>query len=171
MPSAIRSEVLVRPAEERDLERLGHFGCLLMSLHHRFDPDRFIPTGRNTPHAYASWLRGELGKPEIIMLVAEQARRVVGYTYAGLEGTDYMSLRGPAGVIYDIFVDPDHRRGGVGRELLKATVAELMKGSRQVVLSTAYRNDDAQKLFVAAGFRPTMVEFSLTDSGPAQTAS
>jgi len=86
---------------------------------------------------------------------------VIGYTYSGLEGRDYMSLRGPAGVLYDIVVDPEHRRSGVGRALLDATVASLQtRGAPMVVLSTAERNEPAQRLFASAGFRRTMIEMT-----------
>jgi len=86
---------------------------------------------------------------------------VIGYTYAGVEGNDYMSLRGPAGVLYDIVVDPAHRGQGVGRTLLDATLEALKsRGAPQVVLSTAERNPSAQRLFARAGFRRTMIEMT-----------
>jgi ribosomal protein S18 acetylase RimI-like enzyme len=90
-----------------------------------------------------------------------QNGEVIGYTYAGVEGRDYMALRGPAGVVYDIVVDPTHRRGGVGRTLLQATLEFLKShGAPRVVLSTATRNEAAQRLFESAGFRRTMVEMT-----------
>ncbi len=86
---------------------------------------------------------------------------MIGYTYAGVEGTDYMLLRGPAGELYDIVVDPDHRRHGVGRMLLDATLEALKaRGAPRVVLSTAERNLSAQRLFDRAGFRRTMIEMT-----------
>ena len=86
---------------------------------------------------------------------------MIGYTYAGVEGNDYMSLRGPAGVLYDIVVDPAHRKQGVGRMLLDTTVGALKsRGAPRVVLSTAERNTAAQRLFDRAGFRRTMIEMT-----------
>jgi ribosomal protein S18 acetylase RimI-like enzyme len=86
---------------------------------------------------------------------------VLGYTYAGVEGTDYMSLRGPAGILYDIVVDPTHRRNGVGRMLLDATLAALKaRGAPRFLLSTAEQNVPAQHLFGRAGFRRTMIEMT-----------
>ena len=86
---------------------------------------------------------------------------MIGYTYAGVEGNDYMSLRGPAGVLYDIVVDPAHRKHGVGRMLLDATLEALkVRGAPRVVLSTAERNAAAQRLFDRAGFRRTMIEMT-----------
>jgi ribosomal protein S18 acetylase RimI-like enzyme len=93
--------------------------------------------------------------------VAERDDKVLGYTYAGVEGTDYMALRGPAGVLYDIVVDPAFRRQGVGRMLLDATMETLKaRGSPRVVLSTAEQNHAAQRLFDRAGFRRTMIEMT-----------
>src|SRR5262249_38051015 len=95
------------------------------------------------------------------VLVAEQDGAVLGYTYAGVEGYDYMVLRGPAGVLYDIVVDPAHRQRGVGRLLLDAVLAALKaRGVPRVVLSTAQRNETAQRLFARAGFRRTMIEMT-----------
>jgi ribosomal protein S18 acetylase RimI-like enzyme len=97
----------------------------------------------------------------VAVLVAEEHGQVVGYTYAAMEGTDYMSLRGPAGVLYDIVVDPGARGRGVGRRLLDATLAFLKShGAPRVVLSTASGNAAAQRLFESAGFRRTMIEMT-----------
>ena len=86
---------------------------------------------------------------------------VIGYSYAGVEGYDYMSLRGPAGALYDIVVDPIHRGHGVGRMLLDATLATLKaRGAPRVVLSTAEQNEAAKRLFARAGFRRTMIEMT-----------
>jgi ribosomal protein S18 acetylase RimI-like enzyme len=93
--------------------------------------------------------------------VAEESGEVIGYAYAGVEGADYMSLRGPAGVLYDIMVDPRFRGRGLGRLLLDATLAFLKsRGAPRVVLSTAQWNEAAQQLFARAGFRRTMIEMT-----------
>ena len=153
--------VAVRPATSADVPAIGQLGALLVSLHHNLDSERFIGAGPNTALAYAAFLEGELTRPDVIALVAEGAGAVLGYTYAGLEGNDYMALRGPAGVLYDLVVDPARRREGIGRMLLDATVAALAaRGAPRVVLSTAQRNEAAQRLFSSAGFRRTMIEMT-----------
>ena len=152
---------LIRPATSADLEALGRLGALLVRTHHDFDPDRFIAATPRTEHGYRSFFGTQLDKPNILILVAERDGEVVGYTYAGVEGNDWMSLRGPAGVLYDIVVDAAHRGHGVGRVLLDATLEALKaKGAPRVVLSTAERNEAAQRLFARAGFRRTMIEMT-----------
>jgi ribosomal protein S18 acetylase RimI-like enzyme len=161
MPESEPSTLSIRPATPVELRSIGRLGALLVRTHHDFDPRRFLAATPQTEHGYASFLGSQLGKPDIVILVAVRDGELLGYTYAGVEGTDYMSLRGPAGVLYDIIVDPDHRSRGVGRALLEATIAELeARGAPQVVLSTAERNETAQRLFARAGFRRTMIEMT-----------
>lgn len=144
-----------------DLPAIGRLGALLVRTHHDFDPRRFIAATPQTEHRYASFLRTQLDEPNIVILVAVRDSEVLGYTYAGVEGPDYMSLRGPAGALYDIVVDPAHRGHGVGRTLLDATLDVLeARGVPRVVLSTAERNEAAQRLFARAGFRRTMLEMT-----------
>jgi ribosomal protein S18 acetylase RimI-like enzyme len=151
----------IRTATPEDLPAIGKLGALLVATHHSFDEKRFIPATPKTEEGYASFLGTQLGKPKIVVLVAEDEGKVLGYSYAGVEGYDYMSLRGPAGILYDIVVDPDNRGKGIGRQLLDATIAALGSlGSPRILLSTAEQNAPAQRLFARAGFRRTMIEMT-----------
>ena len=66
----------------------------------------------------------------MVLLVAERDGSVIGYAFGALEGSDYMALRGPAGAVYDLVVDPAHRREGVGGVLLDAALAALARTRR-----------------------------------------
>ena len=161
MPYAMPTEIIIRRATREDLPTLGRLGALLVRTHHAFDPKRFIDAPPHTEIGYASYLGEQLTAPDVAVFVAVQGTQVVGYAYAGLEGRDYMALRGPAGALYDIVVDPMHWRGGIGRKLLDATLAFLAEcGAPRVVLSTAEQNEAAQHLFASAGFRRTMIEMT-----------
>lgn len=153
--------ITIRPAVRADVAALGRLGALLVRTHHDFDPERFMAATPRTERGYAAFLATQLDEPSIVLLVAEREGEVVGYSYAGVEGPDWMSLRGPAGVLHDIVVDPERRGHGIGRMLLEATVGALAaRGVPRVVLSTAERNESAQRLFTRAGFRRTMVEMT-----------
>jgi ribosomal protein S18 acetylase RimI-like enzyme len=161
VPTPDTSSISIRGATPADLTAIGRLGALLVQLHHDFDPLRFIAATPQTALGYGSFLGTQLKEPTVVVLVAERGGEVVGYTYAGVEGNDYMSLRGPAGVLYDIIVDPDHRGNGVGRMLLEATLDILKaRGAPRAVLSTADRNELAQRIFARAGFRRTMIEMT-----------
>jgi ribosomal protein S18 acetylase RimI-like enzyme len=153
--------VTIRPAAPADIEALGRLGALLVQVHHEFDPERFIAPTPQTQSRYGGFLGAQLKRKDAVVLAAEEDRAVVGYAYAGLEGNDWLTLRGPAGVIYDLMVDPAHRRRGVGLRLLNETIAALQRlGAPQVMLSTAQPNAAAQRLFAHAGFRPTLIEMT-----------
>jgi len=153
--------VVIRRAAPGDIPMMGRLGALLVRVHHEFDPQRFVAATPQTAEGYGSFLRTQLDERDVILLVAERDDTVLGYTYSGVEGRDYMALRGPAGVIYDIIVDEPHRGTGVGRLLLEATIEELaVRGAPRVMLSTAERNEQAQRLFAREGFRRTMIEMT-----------
>ncbi|HZC15602.1 MAG TPA: GNAT family N-acetyltransferase [Caulobacteraceae bacterium] len=154
--------IIIRSASVADQSALGRLGALLVEAHHQFDADRFIAPTPRTEEGYGRFLVGQIGHEGAMVLAAAEERvGVVGYAYAALEGPDWMALRGTAGVIYDIIVDPDHRRRGIGQRLLNEALAALKAlGAPRVVLSTAHQNATAQSLFAKAGFRPTMIEMT-----------
>ncbi len=153
--------VTIRPATLADMPKAGQLGALLVREHHDFDPERFMPATSQTEHGYGAYLATQLDEPSVVILVAEERGAVLGYTYSGIEARDYMALRGPAAALYDIVVDPARRGEGIGGKLLDATILALSgRGVPLAVLSTAERNEPAQRLFTRAGFRRTMIEMS-----------
>ena len=140
---------------------MGRLGALLVETHYEFDARRFLAARPRTATDYASFLAKQLERPDVVVLVADIHGDVIGYAFAAIEGYDYMSLRGPAGVLHDIIVDQGSRSRGVGRMLLEATLAALKeRGAPRVVLSTAERNGPAERLFARMGFRRTMIEMT-----------
>jgi ribosomal protein S18 acetylase RimI-like enzyme len=152
---------IIRRATKRDLESLGRLGALMVEQHHQFDEKRFLAPTPHTVDAYAAFLGTQLENPAAVLLVVEDAARVVGYAYAAIEGYDYVSLRGPAALLHDLIVDPAFRGRGAGRALLEATLSALAaQHVPRVVLSSAERNEPAQRFFARMGFRRTMVEMT-----------
>ena len=153
---------VIRRATSKDLKRIGELGAGLVATHHGFDAKRFLAANDRTPMSYASFLRTQLEEPDAVVFVADEKADVVGYAYAVFdESFDYMALRGPAGILHDIIVDSACRGRGVGRQLLDAVLEYLKsRGAPRVVLSTAERNEAAQRLFASMGFRRTMVEMT-----------
>ena len=86
---------------------------------------------------------------------------MAGYVYAGLEPMSWKELRGEAGFVHDVAVDPSARRLGIAAALLDAAIEWLKEqGAPRVVLWTAEQNADAQRLFARVGFRRTMIEMT-----------
>jgi len=78
-------------------------------------------------------------------LVAEENEKVVGY--AGLAIVDREESW-----VQNIAVDRRAQRGGVGRQLLEALLAEA--GTRKVLLEVAVDNAPAQRLYAGYDFEP-----------------
>jgi ribosomal protein S18 acetylase RimI-like enzyme len=152
---------IIRRATSADLPAIGRLGALLVAEHHDFDARRFLAARDGTPADYASFIGTQMDDPDIAVLVADDDGEVIGYAFAAVEGYDWMELRGPAGVLHDVVVDTGHRRRGVGRLLLEATLTYFKsRAVPRVVLFTAEQNEQAQQLFARAGFRRTMIEMT-----------
>ena len=78
-------------------------------------------------------------------LVAEENEKVAGY--AGLAVVDH-----DESWVQNIAVDRRAQRGGIGRQLLEALLAEA--GKRKVLLEVAVDNAPAQRLYAGYDFEP-----------------
>ncbi len=79
-------------------------------------------------------------------LVAAAGKELEGYFLARL-------LVGEAEVL-NLAVNPDHRRRGIGRALLKAGLSELrLRGGREVFLEVRESNAAARAMYLELGFR------------------
>lgn len=82
-----------------------------------------ILTRETAEAAVSEWydaeeLRDELENSRALLCVAEREGSVVGFTHANWNDAD-------EGYILRLYVDPDHRRDGVGRALLEETCTRL----------------------------------------------
>jgi len=131
----------IRPAEERDRS-------ILSSLHISED----LETHKEAPDVMTSFrLSGLSSRGKDVILVAEEDGEVTGYLWAvALRIFDYR-----IGVLFDVFVDPSHRRKGVGRHLLEKGVQELHNiGVRRFWANTEEKNAPTRALLEHLGFRP-----------------
>jgi len=152
--------VIIRAAEPRDLPGIAVLAGELVRQHHGFDAQRFMLVP-NVESGYARFFAGELSNPDVLLLAAEQAGRVVGYAYARLEARDWNALLDACGALHDIFVSDGLRRQGVARRLVEAVREGLRgKGAPRLLLHTASKNSAARDFFAALGFRETMVELT-----------
>src|SRR5688572_21365685 len=125
--------ITIRPATASDQEPLGRFGGALMRQHHTADPKRFIQV-ENPEAGYGRFLVSQISNPNSLVMVAEHSGTVIGYIFADVESTNWMELRGPCGVVHDIYVDQAARGSGAGRELMSAAIAWIhSQGRLQVV--------------------------------------
>jgi ribosomal protein S18 acetylase RimI-like enzyme len=154
----------LRTMTEADLPDVGRLAGRLVRMHHELDPKRFLHLP-SPEVGYARYLGSELGRDEAVLLVAERregdTNAIVGYAYARLEPRSYNELLDACGKLHDVYVDEVARGHGIGEALVREVLARLAKaGAPRVVLLTALKNEDAQRLFAKLGFRTTMLEMT-----------
>jgi ribosomal protein S18 acetylase RimI-like enzyme len=154
------SSPIIRAATPTDVPAMAVLAARLVALHHTFDPRRFwLPD--DVEGGFTWWFGREIRSPEVVMRVALIDDAIVGYTYARLEERDWNALLDACGALHDIYVDDRVRHAGLGEALLRSTLDGLKAlGAPRVVLSSAWQNEGAQRLFERTGFRRTMVEMT-----------
>ncbi len=134
--------IRLRDARDSDLTALGRL----------FDAYRQFYQLPSDLEKSTSYLEARLGARDSIVLVAiDAADQLCGFTQ--LYPTWCSLLAGPVYVLYDLYVAPDARRGGVGRALIRAATERGRRdGKLRMTLSTAKTNATAQSLYESLGW-------------------
>ncbi len=100
----------------------------------------------------SAFLHARLERDESVVFVAEDGGQALGFfqLYPA-----WCSLTpGPIFILSDLFVDPDARRGGVGRALMRAAQDfGRAAGAVRLELTTAHANLRAQALYESLGWQ------------------
>ena len=100
----------------------------------------------------SDFLHERLERNESTILVAEDPGQLLGFCQLYPTWCSVAAAR--IFVLYDLFVDPDVRRGGVGRALMQAAQAfGRAAGAVRLDLTTARANTRAQALYESEGWR------------------
>lgn len=97
------------------------------------------------------WLHARMSRNESTVLIAEREAAAAGFAqlYPMFSSVRTVQIR----VLNDLYVDPAHRRQGVGRALLSAAAAFARDdGAARLMLETGRDNAAARALYRAAGW-------------------
>lgn len=104
--------------------------------------------------AFADSFAALVDAPDVLLLVAEQGDRLVGYLLAQQQHTFHAN--GPAVWVQEIVVSDDQRGAGIGRELMAAAETwATAKGAAYVALATRRAAD----FYTAVGYEPSATYF------------
>lgn len=109
---------MIRLANEADADRIGRLWLEMVEYHQAFDP-RTFRAADNGADLYAQRILQRLSDPWTRILVAEVGDDVVAYALglvADITTEMFQPLR--SGLLADIYVTAEHRRQGLGRELV-----------------------------------------------------
>ena len=158
----------IRPATPADVPSVAPMVDKLAALHERWDPARYD----YKPHPgemYKRWLTSRANDPESVFLVADHERLLsdvpylVGFVVGTIERPIPIYRIEKFGFIHDLWVEPAHRHRGLARALLADALARFRAlGLTQVRLETAHANEQARRLFQAAGFRIASIDMLRT---------
>ncbi len=142
--------LLIRTAQQRDLEAIGGLWVELMTYHARLD-SRFAvpPQGRIN---YIRHLHNALRDDNFRVLVAEEGGVIQGYVlgYVGQNPPIFPQSR--FGFIADLYVAPSCRRRGLGTGLVRAICQWFrVQGMRNIQLNVAHHNASSQAFWRKVG--------------------
>ena len=150
--------VTVRRATRADAKAIAGFAVALFELHAKWNAKRFtqIATREGAEHFYGE--RAEAGS----VLVAESHGQIIGFAFFEYEAVLYAELATNVVLLHDLFVVPEARGKGAGRELLNAVREEAkLRGADKILLSVADANAEGRKVFERNGYETTMLEMML----------
>lgn len=103
------------------------------------------------PDAAKQFLKERLTREESIVFIAIENKQQLGFTqlYPSFSSVGMKKIW----ILNDLFISADHRQKGIARSLINHVI-EYSKttGRKKVVLSTAYDNINAQRLYENQGF-------------------
>jgi len=130
-------------------------------VHVEIDDRRFVlPDGGI--RAFLEFFKGELTRPETILLIAEEQRTPVGYAFVRMEPASIEALCETSAWLHDLYVDPRFRGRGAGRQLVLAAIESAKQlGSSNLMLGVSTANTQARHFYERLGLRATMIEMRL----------
>ena len=117
-PDRCRPAAVIRSANKADADRIGRLWLEMVEYHQAFDPLTFRAADDGAD-LYAQRILQRLTDPWTRILVAELEGDIVAYALglvADITTEMFQPLR--SGLLADIFVMAEHRRQGLGRELV-----------------------------------------------------
>ena len=155
--------MLIRRAEERDIEGLNALLRQVLAVHNRIRPDLFRPVGKKYTDEE---LKALLQDDDTPIFVAEEGGSVKGYAFCVMESVQGSSILNDARSLYidDLCVDEACRRQQIGLKLFEYVKRYAkQRGCGSVTLNVWNGNDAARIFYEKQGMteRKTTMELKL----------
>jgi ribosomal protein S18 acetylase RimI-like enzyme len=157
--------IAIRPAAPADISQILPMVAKICELHRNWDTAKygFLP---NPERRYDGWIQKVITSKRDLWLVAEAqslnqkpSTHLVGFLAATVEREVPIYEVKEYAFIHDLWVEPDYRRAGVGRQLMQQAIAHFTEiNVPQIRLDTAAINESARQLFASLGFRISTIE-------------
>ena len=146
-------EPIIRPAEERDIPRVGELLLEVNEVHHTIRPDLFKTGARKYRD---DELRAIFRDPNTPVFVCEEAGTVVGYAFCIVQEheSDNNLVDGKTLYLDDLCVDADARGRGIGTSLYRFVLGYAKEnGCHNLTLNVWEGNDAALAFYRKCGMK------------------
>lgn len=143
----------IRRATVEDAATLAELGAatFVETFGHLYAPED-LQAFLDESHAVAAYASA-LANPDCALWIAEAAGCAIGYAQAGRCGLPHADVRPEDGELKRLYLRSDAQNGGVGRALMDAAMAWLLRdGPRALWLSVWSENPGAQRFYARYGF-------------------
>ena len=144
----------LRPARERDLERLVALFSMLLDYHSERAPRLALRPGADAEGQVRRLLTARLRDADSRVLVWDEDGALSGLCIARVLERPTIFAETERGEVEYLLVRSSSRRRGVGRALAEAGLAWMgERGIRRAEIQVAVENADARAFWCALGFR------------------
>jgi ribosomal protein S18 acetylase RimI-like enzyme len=136
-----------------DVDEVVGMWRVMAEQHVAYDAERWA-WADDIAEQQAQHLSAALDDPDRVVLVAEGDGRLVGYVSAAVADAAPIWKTRRRAQVFDLFVQPDCRRRGIGARLMRAALDELTRrGAEDVLLRVAAENAAAVRLYEKLALR------------------
>jgi ribosomal protein S18 acetylase RimI-like enzyme len=143
--------VSIRRAEKADVGEAVDLVVRLKKLNNEFDPLLGVtPDAKARAEAYVS---ESLESPKALLMVATENGKVIGVIRGEVRERLFYEPRAE-GYITEMYVLPEHRRKGLGEQMLDRISTQLVKrGAEMILADLPSRNEIGVSFYAKKGFR------------------
>jgi ribosomal protein S18 acetylase RimI-like enzyme len=148
----------IRLGTSADLKRVLPLMKKHRALHAEWDGAQYA-IRPDADRLFQLWLGPATEDPRAILVLAEEDKRIIGYLAGMVESDLPIFVHDEYAIIKGMWVEPDARRRGVGKALVKRACEEYAAmGVPQVRIRTATDNEAGRKMLESCGFRVSTID-------------
>ena len=156
--------MVIRRAEEKDVERVLHLLSQVLEIHAKIRPDIFI--SGTTKYTREELLRIFADEMTPVYVAEDASGEVAGYAFCVQKSQPFSNNMVPFDSFYidDLCVDESARGQHIGQALFQYVQEEARRrGCYEITLNVWEGNDEALKFYQKMGLRPkeTQMEYIL----------
>ncbi|GMU74306.1 MAG: hypothetical protein AMXMBFR44_5030 [Candidatus Campbellbacteria bacterium] len=145
----------LRKAREQDIPQIIELSGLLADHHHVLDS--YWKAGSETKNTFGEFIKSELEKTNVMLLVAEVNQKVVGYFSAEISPTKPVIFVPYIGHISNGFLLEEYRGKGIAKKAVEQFLSWFKKQNVKVAeLTVDSRNVEGVRAWEGMGFKEYM---------------